>query len=1236
MDGDIQTILNAPDRDVAAAEAGLSQQRASEMIILSIREGRVGLDEFMSPERRAILASAWAQHGYEYLSPVKRASGDGFSWIDVRVSRELARSGFDTDLGIDRSEGGRQVPRPEDDTQEQSQESVGPLPVGTRVRLKKDLARQGIVRRAQEADDSDHYLVFLSSGEELWFDVNDLQIVPDRLPIRAITREAFLRRLALTKLTSRFSDIFYAYRASRTNFEVYQFKPVLKFISMDTPGLLIADEVGLGKTIEAAIIYLEMKARADLQRVLVVCPAGLTRKWQSELLLRFDEDFAILNRPLLQAYISNYQATEGHLPLRAIVSLESVRDESIRELLSEAGISLDLVIFDEAHHLRNRSTKSHEVAESLTNMATRSVLLTATPLQTHEQDLFNLLQLIAPGDFQDYDEFETQLRPNAFLNRAIQMLGKAPPDVDTARQLLESLPSVPYSEGIARNPIYTQSVERLGLGGIPKATELVAMRRDLQLLNTIGHVYTRTKKRDVTGVAKRMATTIEVELTEPEERFYNAVIEWVRASSRTAGGKWGVLGFNLINRERQAASCMPASREYLRELLARRASDLEIESSDPSIDIHSSRAPESPQSIAAVEQLLEAAQAIEGVDSKYDQFRAALGDALARDDQAKIIIFSFFKRTLRYLEERLHKDGLSPLLITGDDRPEARARKLEEFRDDPERHILLSSEVGAEGLDFQFAYTIFNYDLPWNPMRVEQRIGRIDRYGQTRKKIFIINLVLKDTIESRILTRLYHRINVFEEAVGDLEPILGDVINFLTRSLFEHDLSAAEEQALAHQVEMRISEKERDLQEFESRRAELMGEDRLFEDTVADRVMTGRFVSPDELVALIKPWLERQFPKTQLYDNPEDRSWHMRGDADLGAHLSQNRYGEGGRDPEGRSFLQRMLAGKTVPLTFDPDLASGRPRVELIHPRHPLTLAAADYWRDRLLALGTDDLACLEVETDEVAPGTYDFFLFKLDVQAVTPTLTFEPVALRSSGTYDETVSRILLRLLVGARESDDDDVDEAGFLRQRERAEAVATAVRTQREAEAMSRNHALLSLRSEAINRAELAKLRRAMEYVQRVSEPRILRMKQREIENIHASRKARLAALEEKRDVLVSVQEVGAGRLTINLPSKGDRPNSEPASGEESDLAPPTTDWAPEFPDGSVSVPEPETEERIQRTTDITEAGDAYELEHEIEDERLDSTPAGERTAAQELPRRRLSLASRLGRLLNRDER
>lgn len=1137
LDERLASVIEARDRDSAAAGMNISQQRASELVVRAILDGSLPLEKFMERTKRAALARAWWRHGFDFLAPVKREVGDEFSWIDIRVSRELLIAGHnfisatpvrsaDEEVTAD-SVGGSRPPQDGSSSLTAATPSVE-IPDGAMVHLARDPARHGSVRRSMVADGRRSYLVFFSTEEQAWFDADDIVPDPERRELRIIGREAFLRSLALTKLTSRFSDIFYAYRASRTNFEVYQFKPVLKFIGMDTPGLLIADEVGLGKTIEAAIIYLEMKARADVKRVLVVCPAGLKEKWKSELFLRFDEDFAVLDRQRLEAYVAQYTATEGHLPLKAIVSLESIRDDRIRELLTEAGVHLDLLIIDEAHHLRNRSTKSHQVAESLANLADRLLLLTATPLQTREEDLFNLLQLIAPGDFTDYAQFEQQLRPNAYLNRAIQALGRTPePDVAAAIQLLEALPGVPYANAIVRNPAYTQSVERLGIGRALTPAEIIAMRRDLQLLNTIGHVYTRTKKRDVVGVAKREAHTVEVTLTDAEAAYYQAVIAWVRASSRSASN-WGVLGFNLINRERQAASCIPASMQYFDQLLRTRLSILEMDSTEPALDLQNGNLQESASVVEAARALMTASNAVQGIDSKYDRLREALDGVLATDPSAKVIVFSFFKRTLRYLNERLARDGHRPLLITGDDKPESRARIVEEFRISADRPVLLSSEVGAEGLDFQFAYTIFNYDLPWNPMRVEQRIGRIDRYGQKAPKILIFNFVLQNTIESRILTRLYDRIRVFEEAVGDLEPILGDVLNFLTRSLFEKTLTEAEERALTRQVELQITEKEATLKDFESRRSELMGEDRLFEETVVDRVTSGRYVSPDELRVLIGPWLAREFPRTRLQDN-EDRTWHISGDPSLGAHLQQGKFGVGGHDPEGRNFLQRMLAGRIVPLTFDPDIASGRPRVELIHPRHPLTLAAVEYWRTALLASTTDDIASLRLETDDVAPGTYDYFLFKLDISAASPSLTFEPVVFDRDRDRPD-VAAVLLRLLNDADNAADSSVEPDEFGQQRSRAETAALRIRSAREAEAVSRNEALISLRREAIARAEDAKIARAREILATVRDARIATMKTREIENIEASKRARLAALDEKRRVIVSTQEVAAGRLEV----------------------------------------------------------------------------------------------------------
>ena len=129
---------------------------------------------------------------------------------------------------------------------------------------------------------------------------------------------------------------------------------------------------------------------------------------------------------------------------------------------------------------------------------------------------------------------------------------------------------------------------------------------------------------------------------------------------------------------------------------------------------------------------------------------------------------------MSYLEKKLSEKGFKIGKIDGDIEPEERYDIINQFKEG-KFDILLSSEVGSEGLDMQFCNVIFNYDLPWNPMRVEQRIGRIDRIGQKAEKLFVFNLVVKGTIEDRIYSRLYDRLGIFESSIGELEPILGDI-----------------------------------------------------------------------------------------------------------------------------------------------------------------------------------------------------------------------------------------------------------------------------------------------------------------------------------------------------------------------------------------------------------------------------------------------------------------------------
>ena len=199
---------------------------------------------------------------------------------------------------------------------------------------------------------------------------------------------------------------------------------------------------------------------------------------------------------------------------------------------------------------------------------------------------------------------------------------------------------------------------------------------------------------------------------------------------------------------------------------------------------------------------------------------------------ASVLIFAFYKGTLNYLSKRLSADGFANLVLHGDVAVNERPGVIDRFRDDPAVPILLSSRIGGEGLDFQFCNTMFNYDLPWNPMEVEQRIGRLDRIGQEFEVIRIYNFSVEGTIEQKILDRLYNRIEIFQQSVGDLEEILGDIVHNLERELLSANLTPQEIERRVDSAALVLQERRRELQRLEAEAAQLVGVDEYFEAEV--------------------------------------------------------------------------------------------------------------------------------------------------------------------------------------------------------------------------------------------------------------------------------------------------------------------------------------------------------------------------------------------------------------------
>lgn len=994
--------------------------------------------------------------------------------------------------------------------------------LGDRLRLKADPSRSGYVVEAPRRYPGGYEYLVVIGGREEWYSEEALEATPAANVPRWESRDELLRDILLAKLANPLTDSLYAYRASRTEYQPYQFRPALKFLRSPQQSLLIADEVGLGKTIEAAIIYLELKARLDISRVLVLCPARLTSKWQEELRNRFEEEFDVLDAPKVRQFLDDDLRVTHAVPIRAIASFELLRREEFLDRLTAQNIPLDLLIIDEAHHLRNSDTQTYRLGNVLVNTSDAVLFLTATPLHLGNQDLFNLLNLLAPDEFDNRQLFDEVVRPNRHLNRASQLLaaGKQCEAWDELRKVEQTQ----LRDRYLHNPYYQDVCARLaGTDGMLTLEERVELQRELAELNTLASVFTRTRKREVEHAAQRAAFTIRVTLTEAERAFYDAVVQHARREARAAGP--GAIGFAAIMKERQAASCLAALRQALENASRHRvATSLRVERSP--FDVHGT---DDEPRIAAATDLLGLARSIGPIDSKFERFREALDKALAEDPSSKALVFSFFRGTLEYLRRQLAQAHYEVGMIHGDVKIEDRRRIIEEFRTRRDFRILLSSEVGAEGLDFQFCDVLVNYDLPWNPMQVEQRIGRLDRFGQEHPRIRIYNFYIEDTIETRIFQRLYDRIELFSHSIGDLEAILGEEITELSRRVLQSDLTPEEEVRLADQAAERIVRRQREEEELERHKDELLGQGRILDQQVDAAVNSGRIISPEEVRALVFTFLEQRFPRTRLIGDEEEPCWILEFDLELAEYLRKFIELHRLHSRTGPKLRAALVERGRLPLTFDSEYARKRANLEFITVRHPLAEAARAHWAD-LGQTGVPASTVVVSGPPEEAGDGY-FFIYVHDVRGVVERVTLEPViVLESGGLALRTAEQLLRQLQQGGRAPDALPHDQAIFSEAERQAAAHVAQRRDALERDTRRRNEALLAARSTSIRASFQAKIRRAEELLWQVHDPRIRRLREGQIRHLRTRMEQKLQDLERGRNVTVSSRLIAGGRIRV----------------------------------------------------------------------------------------------------------
>ena len=994
---------------------------------------------------------------------------------------------------------------------------------GDMVSPRRTSEKLGLIQRSQRLPNGNvQYFVFFGAGDQGWYAETNLRSATpvDNTP-KVTDGSKFLRDMVLIKIKSNLSDTLYSYRASRTKVEPYQFKPAIKFFESSNQRLLIADEVGLGKTIEAGIIYLELNARADMKRVLVVCPSGLREKWYRELLDRFGEEFEILDSGRLRERLDRYAQYGDVVGIKGIVSIETIRSPAIADRIEDLGIGFDLVIIDEAHHMRNPGTRTNSIGKALSSVSDAVLMLSATPIQLHSEDLFHLLQILDEGQFEDRQEFAQLLEPNVYINQACQALSTDASSFANALKILRQVEDTTQSRRYTGNPLYDNICKRLQETPNPDYIDVVEIQRGLQQINTFAPILNRTTKREVgTGIVRR-SKVIDVTLTPEESNFYESVLEFSRKQNEAFSNS--NVSFASVQRERQAASCITAAREYILGAIDDPKTDLQIEASNTDLDEYDD------ETQANLADLQQACASLGETDSKLEAFMNALSELRSESPNSKVIVFAFFKRTLEYLRRSLNAPNSpytgSVYMIHGDVKREDRGAIIDAFRQSEGFGILLLSEVGSEGMDFQFCDTVINYDLPWNPMRVEQRIGRVDRYGQQSESVRVYSLVLNDTIEDRILKRLYERINVFVESIGDIETILGEQIQTLQRRIFSARLTIEEEEALLEANLLAIESRRLQSKEFEQNRDSLMGQDVIFQQEFDERESSGKFISGSEIKALVQEFISEACPRSSLRSESQDPNiFKLYAEDDL-----QNKMLGLGHPPAITApLMQKCRNSKGIPVTFDGELGLQRPLLELLNLQHPLVMAANKHFVPQKEVDPLFRLASVTASTDQSdMAGEYAFFIYLVRGTGAERLSSLAPIVIRlDTNERAEDVERRLLASLQSAEYRsvlpsfewrDLADISAAYFADHRDALQAKIE-----------SRNNAIIDSRIAGLRQTSAAKVSRWRDALSQAESTNIQNMRRGQINREPARLQAKIDDLEAMRGVDISGSLALAGYI------------------------------------------------------------------------------------------------------------
>lgn len=774
------------------------------------------------------------------------------------------------------------------------------------------------------------------------------------------------------KIRSSNNNTISSLKASKTLFRAYQFKPLLKFLNSPNRRLLVADEVGLGKTIEAGHIMLELKARRELNHVLIVCPKSLQRKWKDELAFKFGLQFKIYESQM--DLLADMQ--EHRVAVHAIINYEKIRmkrqkskddkktkDEmpkNIVEFLSQNDFHFSLVLCDEAHKMRNRETQTYKGAEIIMSQANAAVFLTATPVMISTENLYNLLHLLDNTRYYNYQIFDNRLQENRPFVDALTDLNHHVPLPVIAKNLNEAeiltrffsdeveifSHQTTVGKAFADDAMYQEIIQMLK--GKDNSKNRARLQYLISSMSMMNNIFSRTRKREVTtdmSQAERKPHMRKVVLTEEERIEFDRVIEEYKDDNSytdywgeevlTQGGALG-----LVQKKRQVASSVYA---YLNT-----ESNL-----DKGIDEYA-----------------------DYTDAKFEELLRII-DEVFRHGTKKIVIFALFRKTLKYLQIRFKQRGFGTLMIHG--MVENRIDILDEFKNNPNAHILLSSEVGSEGLDMQFCNSMVNYDLPWNPMVVEQRIGRIDRFGQKSPTVNIYNVIVADSIQEDIYIRLLDRIGIFRGTIGDMEAILDaplerggsvtiqDVYNKLEKELYTSRLTEDEKRRKIAEIELAIANEKESIKHLEEGLDNALTNDAYFKDEINRIQNNNAYVTEIELRNYLESAIRQELTTCSLVKVEKDiyeLQLPLSNPRILLNFLTQNQPNGEENATMFRQFRNEIEDKQAIRMTFNQQVAYDNSKLLFMNIYNPIIQACLNYFRKHddesktsfCYALSSDDI----------------------------------------------------------------------------------------------------------------------------------------------------------------------------------------------------------------------------------------------------------------------------------------